>query len=157
LPATLYFLSNGATIQMSKVTVMQVFISHAAADKGIAKKIATVLEKENFKVWYDRDILPGQNWADEIAKALRRSRAMIVLLTPASLGSESVLREIQYALGEETYSHRLIPVIVGSPEKLPKKDIPWILQSRSFQTITLPEHGGSDREIKRIAEVLKAA
>jgi hypothetical protein len=134
---------------------MQVFISHAAADESIAKKIATVLERENFKVWYDQRILPGQNWADEIGKALRTSRAMVVLLTPAALSSERVIREIQYALGDETYSHRLIPVIVGSPEKLPKKDIPWILQS--LQMITLPERGGSDKEIKRIAEVLKAA
>ena len=134
---------------------MQVFISHAAEDEGIAEKIANVLEKENFKVWYDRQILPGQNWAEEIAKALRRSRAMIVLLTPASLGSERVRREIQYALGDETYSHRVIPVTVGPLEKLSKKDIPWILQS--FNTINLPERGGSDREIKRIAEALKAA
>jgi hypothetical protein len=134
---------------------MQVFISHAATDESVAKKIATVLERENFKVWYDQRILPGQNWADEIGKALRTSRAMVVLLTPAALNSERVIREIQYALGDETYSHRLIPVIVGSPEKLPKKDIPWILQS--LQMVTLPERGGSDEEIKRIAEVLKAA
>jgi hypothetical protein len=134
---------------------MQVFISHAAADDFIARKVAAVLERENFKVWHDRRILPGQNWAGEIAKALRESRAMVVLLTPAALSSERVLHEIQYALGNETYSHRLIPVIVGPPEKLPKKDIPWILQS--LQMITLPERGGSDKEIKRIAEVLKAA
>lgn len=134
---------------------MQVFISHAAADEVIAKKVATVLEKEKFKVWYDSRILPGQNWADETAKALRNSRAMVVLLTPAALTSDRVRREIQYALGEETYSHRLIPVIVGSPEKLPKKQIPWILQS--LQMVTLPERGGTDEEIKRIADVLKAA
>jgi hypothetical protein len=140
---------------MLKVTAMQVFISHAAADESIAKKVAAVLEREKFKVWYDQRILPGQNWAEEIAKALRESRAMVVLLTPAALSSERVHREIQYALGNETYSHRLIPVIVGPPEKLPKKDIPWIL--REFQMFTLPERGGSDKEIRRIAEVLKAA
>lgn len=134
---------------------MQVFISHAAADESIAKKVATVLEREKFKVWYDRRILPGQNWADQIGKALRESRAMVVLLTPAALASDRVLREIQYALGDEAYSNRLIPVIFGSPEKLPKEDIPWILQS--FRTINLPERGGSDEEIKRIVEVLKAA
>ena len=108
---------------------MQVFISYAEPDESIAKRVARGLEKENLKVWYDAELLPGQDWAGEVSKALRESRAMVVLLTAAALRSTRVQREIQYALGDESYSHRLIPVIVGPPEKLPEKDIPWILQS----------------------------
>lgn len=134
---------------------MQVFISYAKSDEHIARKIAAGLERENLDVWYDGLILPGQNWADEIGRALRESRAMVVLLTPAALRSEHVRRELQYALGDETYSHRLIPVTVGPPEKLPEKEIPWILQR--FEMVNLPERGAPDREIKRIAEALKAA
>lgn len=134
---------------------MQVFISYAEADEAIAKKVAAGLEKEQFKVWYDKRILPGHNRADEVGKALRESRAMVVLLTPAAVRSQRVRREIEYALGNETYSHRLIPVVVGSPEELPKKDIPWILQR--LQMVNLTERGGSDKGIKEIAAVLKAA
>ena len=131
---------------------MQVFISYAEPDESIAKRVAAGLEKENFKVWYDAELLPGQDWAGAVSKALRESKAMVVLLTPAALRSTRVQREIQYALGDETYSHRLIPVIVGPPEKLPKKDIPWILQS--MQILHLSERGNLDKEIRKIAEML---
>lgn len=135
---------------------MQVFLSYAEPDESVARRVAAGLEKANLEVWYDHDkIRAGMNWADEIAKALRESRAMVVLLTPAALRSTRVRREIEYALGDETYSHRLIPVIVGPPEKLPKKDIPWILQS--FKMVNLPESGSPDKEIREIAETLKAA
>ena len=103
-------------------------------------------------MWYDAGLLPGQDWAAEISKALRASKAMVVLLTPAALRSTRVQREVQYALGDETYSHRLIPVIVGPPEKLPKRDIPWILQS--MQILHVPERGNLDKEIRKIAETL---
>ena len=118
----------------------------------MAKRVADGLEKENFKVWYDAELLPGEDWASAVSKALRESKAMVVLLTPAALRSTRVQREIQYALGDETYSHRLIPVIVGPPEKLPSKDIPWIFQS--MRILHLSERGNLDKEIRKIAETL---
>jgi hypothetical protein len=137
---------------------MQVFISYAESDEPVAKKVAAGLEKEGLKVWYDRrEILPGQNWAESISKALKESRAMVVLLTPAALRSSSVRREIEYALGDQTFKNRLVPVIVGSPGNLPKREIPWILQSETFKTVNLPERGNPDKEIKEIADALKAA
>lgn len=132
---------------------MQVFISYAECDESVAKKIAAGLEKEGLKVWLDSRILPGQNWAELVSKALKESSAMVVLLTPASIRSSFVQREIDYALGDQTFRHRLIPVIVS--EELPEKDIPWILQS--LKTINLPKRGNFDKEIKKIADALKAA
>jgi hypothetical protein len=139
---------------------MQVFLSYAEPDEPIAKKVAAGLEKEGLKVWYDRrEILPGQNWAESVSKALKESRAMVVLLTPDSLRSTFVRREIDYALGDQTFSHRLIPVIVS--EELPENDIPWIKEIpwilQSLKTVNLPKRGNFDKEIKKIAEALKAA
>ncbi len=135
---------------------MQVFISYAESDEPIARRVARGLERAGLKVWYDRrEILAGHNWAEEAAKALRESKAMVVLLTPAALRSFSVRREIEYALGDETYSHRLIPVIVGDPKKLPKKEIPWILESLGMKN--LPESGNADKEIEEIAQSLLTA
>lgn len=134
---------------------MQVFLNYAEADEALARRVANALTETGLKVWDDRYILPGQNWAEEVARALRESEAMVVLLTPAALRSTQVQRTIEYALGEEAYSHRLIPVIVGPPEKLPEKDIPWILHF--FPTYNLPERGRQDKEIRQIAEALMSA
>ncbi len=132
---------------------MQVFLSYAHSDETIAKKVAEGLEGAGLKVWYDgREILPGDNWADKMGRALKESEAMVVLLTPAALRSPNVRRNIDYALGEPTYRQRLIPVIVGPPDKLPKKELPWIL--KNFQTFNLPQRGRHGEKIKLIAQTL---
>jgi hypothetical protein len=48
---------------------------------------------------------------------------MVVLLSPAALTSAFVQREIEYALGDERFKGRLVPVVVRSV-----KEIPWILE-----------------------------
>ncbi|MGH9941007.1 MAG: toll/interleukin-1 receptor domain-containing protein [Pyrinomonadaceae bacterium] len=132
---------------------MQVFISHAETDGSLAGKLAAGLEEAGLKVWYDRrEILPGANWAEETAQALKESEAMVVLLTPAALRSTQVRREIQYALGGENYSHRLIPVFVGSADKTSHENFPWIFASLPF--VRLPTRGRLDKVVKHIAQVL---
>lgn len=95
---------------------MKVFISHTQKDMALARKVASGLKASGFDVFDDTKILPGQNWAEEIAQALRECEAMVVLLTPDALASQWVEAEISYGLGQPSYGHRLIPVFVGSPD-----------------------------------------
>jgi TIR domain len=135
---------------------MKVFLSYAQTDKTLAKRIAAGLKKEGFDVWEaSSEILPGDNWADKTAKALRESQAMIVLLTPNALASENMLHEIGYAISNKSYKGRLIPVLVGSPGSVPENQIPWILQR--LQTVRLPKRGKQEDGIKRIARKLLEA
>jgi hypothetical protein len=131
---------------------MKVFISHAQADKLLARKLAAGLRQAGLDVFDEDQILAGENWAARIAKELGESGAMVVLLTPAALGSGYVQREIEYALGQKSYKGRLIPVLVGSPDELPAERLPWIL--RQLQTFILPKRGNSDKSIKQIAKAL---
>ena len=71
--------------------------------------------------------MPGDNWADEVARALEESQAMVVLLTPGPMSPE-VKRNIEYALGSKNYSNRLIPVVVGDAKDFPTTVIPWIVR-----------------------------
>ncbi len=64
---------------------MQVFISYAAADEVLARGLSETLRKSGLDVWDRTEILPGENWAEKVSKALRESQAMVVLLTPNSL------------------------------------------------------------------------
>ena len=122
---------------------MKVFISHAHTDESLVKKVVTVLEDAGLEVWDDtREIMPGDNWADKVAQALQESEAMVVLLTPDALRSSWVRRDIEYALGEQNYRKRLIPVLVGDLQELSKEDVPWIL--RHLRMIKLAEHTKED-------------
>ncbi len=135
---------------------MKVFLSYAHNDGFLAKKIASALENEGLSVWNaEREILPGDNFAEKISEALKASDAMVVLLTPESLKSKWIQWEIEYALGNKSYNRRVIPVLVGSEENLSLESIPWIL--RKLQMIRLSKPEQTEEEINQITEALKLA
>ena len=108
---------------------MKVFLSHSHTDAWLAARIARVLTESGLEVQDpQQDILPGDNWAREVAHALEESDAMVVLLTPEAARSPYVKHEMVYALGAKNYSNRLIPVVVGDRERLPAREIPWIVR-----------------------------
>ena len=102
---------------------MKVFLSYATSDRPSATLLATEFRSAGLEVWDPvSEVLPGDNWASQIGKALESSDAMVVLLSPEALSSPSVKGDIAYALGSLNYENRLIPVVVR-----PVKQIPWIL------------------------------
>lgn len=133
---------------------MKVFISYSRKDEALAQKVVDSLEEAGLNAWYDkREIMPGDNWAEKIAQGLKESDAMVVLLTPHALESDSVRWDIDYALSEKAFNKRLIPVLVGDSEDFTSHQIPWIFNR--LQTIKLPQHGRNDEQLKQIAEALK--
>ena len=103
---------------------MQVFLSYSGADRDFARQLASQLSKRGYDVWDSSDqLFPGDNWHLKIGEALQESKAMVVLLSPDSMKSQWVRREIEYALGDRNYKGRLFPVLVR-----PAQDIPWILR-----------------------------
>lgn len=116
---------------------MKVFLSHSEADKKWAEQLRSGLSDAGFEVWNPQsDMVPGSNLHLELGKALGRSDAMIVLLSPESVKSSSVLSEIEYALSSSQFRGRLISVLLR-----PTEEIPWILQKLSFIRATkdIPE------------------
>ena len=102
----------------------KVFLSYAHSDLAVARQVATQLEDAGHKVWFADDaIFMGKNFALEAGKALEKSDAMVVLISPESMKSDWVRRDIDFALSAPQYRGRLIPVIVK-----PTAKIPWILK-----------------------------
>ena len=78
---------------------MRVYLSFVQQDRKWADDLTNRLGKLGFDVWnFGRDVLPGDNLGNKIGRALEEADAMIVLVTPASMKSEWVSREIEYAL-----------------------------------------------------------
>ena len=132
---------------------MKVFISHAYKGDPLVKKVADSLEEVGLEVCNaTRDVLPEDSWPNEVDQALKESEAMVVLLTADALRSSWVRREINYALGEQNYRKRLIPVVVRDPGELKKEDIPWIL--RHLHMIDMGEYTEEEEGISQIAQAL---
>jgi hypothetical protein len=125
---------------------MKVFLSHSSNDRDdrdLIRKITDELKQSGMEVWDDtREIYPGDNWAQVTSQALEESQAMVVLLTPESADSKWLHWDIQFALGNIAYKNRLIPVLVGDPNKFSQESIPWIF--KQLRVINLPDHLKND-------------
>ena len=107
---------------------MKIFLSYAAADREYARRLRNILAEKGYDVWDEADrIAPGMNWLLEAGRALEKSDAMIVLLSPSAIKSPGTQWEIEYALGAQQFQDRLIPVLIK-----PTTDIPWILRRLNF-------------------------
>lgn len=78
-----------------------VFISYAREDQATAERLRALLDQEGWVTWMDQEIRVGRPWSVEIERALDRVRAVVVLWTTASVGSEWVGKEAAYALAQE--------------------------------------------------------
>lgn len=128
---------------------MQIFLSYAQRDGAFAKALSSQLERRGFAVWSPEDVLPGDNVWLRTGEALKKSAAMIVLLSPDSMRSSNVRREIEYALGDPKYKDRFFPVQVRRTS-----DIPWILRKfKSFEAGRSPAKVGQSiaNALKRVA------
>ena len=124
----------------------RVFLSYAQSDRLVAKKLAKDLTAGGYTVWSDQEVLPGDNWARKVATALDESDAMVVIVSPAAAESESVRREVQFALGSPRYANRLIPVVVEPTREM------WILSK--LQPVIAKKHNGEVSQ--QVIEALRA-
>ncbi|MBI1186115.1 MAG: TIR domain-containing protein [Alphaproteobacteria bacterium] len=87
-----------------------VFISYAREDRDRAREIAGLIETQGFEVWWDRDLLPGETYAEAIENELDQAHAVIVLWSEHSRRSHWVRDEA--AVGRDR--NRLIPITVDA-------------------------------------------
>jgi TIR domain len=103
---------------------MKVFLSYGPADQKAATALAEALAAEGVTVWDPAtEILPGDNHGRLVGEALEEAEGMVVLVSPGSMQSPSVQRDISYALGKLRYAGRVVPVIIK-----PARRMPWILE-----------------------------
>ena len=94
------------------------FVSYAHADDEYSnafidefKEMSAPSKKYEYVVWRDTEILPGENWAKEIKKALRECDLGLLLISPAFLGSEFIdAEEVPEFIGDK--AKPMIPIML---------------------------------------------
>jgi TIR domain len=90
----------------------EVFFSHSSLDLVFADKLAAVMRSHGIPVWYSRtNIIGAQQWHDEIGAALQRCDWLALILSPESVGSVWVKRELLFSLNEDRYAGRIVPIL----------------------------------------------
>ncbi|WP_243668721.1 TIR domain-containing protein [Methanoculleus chikugoensis] len=94
-------------ISGSKKTI---FISHSSKDKEIANLLCSELEASGLGCWIaPRDILPGQDYHEEIIDAIETCPAMILICSSNSVVSKHVNGEVKRAFDRDT---TIIPLMI---------------------------------------------
>jgi hypothetical protein len=106
-----------------------VFVSYAQADKQVAQQIADALQSAGLRVWIDEwELASGDSIAERIEQEVRSSDILLVLLSPSSLNSRWLQKEISDGLSGELRD-RGITVIAAVIEDC---DIPPLLADKLF-------------------------
>jgi len=96
------------------------FISHYSGDKEVAELVARTLSRislNQLNPWFSSDsneyggLKPGDRWFAEILRRLSESKALIVILTPDSIGKPWLYFES--GIAEAIQNCSIIPVCIG--------------------------------------------
>jgi len=121
----------------------QVFVSHATADKWIAKALCEKIETTGAVTFRDdRDIDGGDDIPDEIRKEINRSAEMVVLLTPDSATRPWVLFEVGAAWGRRQ-NYRITVVLCHASVNV----VPDMIRSK--KAISINDFDDFLRELRR--------
>lgn len=88
-----------------------VFISHSSRDRAFVVRLARLLKDHKVDYWFSVHIAGAKQWHDEIGRALDRCDWFLIVLTPSSVRSQWVKRELLFALNEHRYNEKIIPVL----------------------------------------------
>ena len=90
----------------------EVFLSHSSRNRSFVSKLAATLCNPGIPVWYsETNLRGGQQWHDEIGRALERCDWFAVVLSRSSVKSMWVERELLRALNDPRYRDRIIPIL----------------------------------------------
>ena len=90
----------------------EVFLSHSNEDREFVDKLAVKLRRHGIPLWYSQtNIVGAQQWHDEIGAALQRCDWFAVVLSPQSVESMWVKRELLKALEQRRFQDKIIPIL----------------------------------------------
>lgn len=123
--------------------LLKVFLCHSSKDKPAVRNLYQQLRDDGFDPWLDEEaLLPGQDWDQEIRKAVRTSDVVVVCLSRTSVTKAGyVQKEIRFALDvADTQPENTIFII---PLKFEECDVPERLLR--WQWVNLFQERGYER------------
>ena len=94
--------------------MVHVFVSYSRRDREFVARIVDRLEASGHDVWIDTDDIVGSDrWRASIGEAIARADVVVLVVSPASMSSKNVEREITVAAEED---RRIIPVEIEPAE-----------------------------------------
>jgi hypothetical protein len=106
-----------------------VFLSHAHLDKAVARQVYWEFRRHSVDCWFDEaELKPGDSLIQRLQTAIDNTDYLVVLLSPSSVSSAWVQRELNSVLVEEIKGRHLkvVPVMIADCE------VPRFLMDRIY-------------------------
>lgn len=96
---------------------MQLFISYAHESMEKVRETVEILTAGGHAVWFDEQLLPGQDWKRELGEEISRCQAFIYAMTSEALSSEWCQWELATATRLEK---AVVPVLLEDRLAVPQ-------------------------------------
>jgi TIR domain len=118
----------------------QVFISYVEEDGDIVAALASAFEGAGMAAWYyQRDSLPGVSYLRQIAVAIEKCQALVVVISNSAIGSEQMTNEIVRAF---ELKRSIVPLLRGlSHADFQKLQPDWRGAIGAATSIQIPPEG----------------
>ena len=127
---------------------LKIFISYASGDRVKAQELHSYLTAHGADPWLDTEnLLPGQDWKMEIAKALDETDLILLCLSKSSITREGyVQKEMRLALD------RTLEIPQGEifliPARFEEVELPYSL--RDYQWVDLYTENGKSKLLRSL-------
>ncbi len=126
----------------------KIFISYSHADDAWFKEMQSRLKplerRHGFEIWDDKHLQAGQNWHDEIQKALGETKLALLLVSPNFINSEYIEKNELQPLKDAQKSGEGVTVAPLYLRKIDVKDFPFLSE---LQALNNP-----DKPLERLKE-----
>src|SRR6476620_1451242 len=112
------------------------FVSYASADRERVLPVVAALRAAGVPVWLDEQgIAGGENYAREIADAIKGAAAFLLLASPAAVASRNVRQEVALAW---RYERPYVPLRLD-PVTIPDDLAYWLEAAQWVDVLDRPE------------------
>ena len=124
-----------------------VFVSYATADRKEALAVCKAIERRGLNCWIStRDVAPGENYQEEIVRAIRGARAIVLVFSEAANNSDEIKKELSLA------SRYHVPVMALRIEDVEPNDaFAYELSTRQW----IDAFDGWDRSMDRLTQTVE--
>jgi hypothetical protein len=129
-----------------------VFLSYNSQDRQFAERLAGDLVGHGLRVWWDQwEMQVGDSLIAKIQEGIQASSWLTVVLSPTSVASNWVKRELASALADEisTDRVRVLPLLVADCE------VPLFLRDKLYADFRVSYEAGLELLLRRLAPPLR--
>jgi hypothetical protein len=120
--------------------MVDVFISYSQKDRTVAEALAVKLTAKGLSVWWDTNLIGGEDFREAIEEQLKASRVVVVLWSPNAVESRFVRDEADVAAA----MGKLVSLLLGD-----FKVSQTPLGFRSYQTLKIDDDQGIELALNR--------